>query len=602
VPRSWARWARTKVRGLSLATTGFGNQEMERKYVLWATAGAARRSLDMAFLGLQSAGNLALTRRFWLEGNTEVSASIRIGVLLVVQTATLIPLGFALFRRALYAHHREWMLAWMRVAVALTTALLHPAPACRTPAISTTGEVEADGWQLASAGGLYLRVARAALVVGFQVVGFQVRFRTHVLIQLAQVFARVVALGLYALRSDPLGGCEGALTALIVDLVVVDIVLTSAAVLVAEARTRSSYAAALATKKELALETPSKPQAEDSTTPTPQQKKAEQEELETPGVQQEERSVDPMADDDVDLRVTGRRRACVDLPHDVQSAEMLNQVTSQMARWTRKHSTVDQYVRRVKTLTFSLKFHQLHLDTETPESVLGLRHALTSFFMSSGNGRRWGTSIPLAASVTIVNGCVHTIVSQRRLAAKDDFKEMGDQAMEMMLNVDGDFFDDGSMDTSGMDLLEELPRWDLDELLTGCPETWQRVPVSSWNSDDQVFLERSASPDFPEFISSMQGTSYSPSDVVSHNGESSFQFDDFQAQQHAAKLATPPTILRMNTCCLHEGAEAVIAMECELLEMDFLVCSQFGISVPIEVQLIQEGLIQCKLTPPEVSN
>lgn len=57
-----------------------------------------------------------------------------------------------------------------------------------------------------------------------------------------------------------------------------------------------------------------------------------------------------------------------------------------------------------------------------------------------------------------------------------------------------------------------------------------------------------------------------------------------QAQQHAAKLATPPTILRMNTCCLHEGAEAVIAMECELLEMDFLVCSQFGISVPIEVR------------------
>lgn len=51
--------------------------------------------------------------------------------------------------------------------------------------------------------------------------------------------------------------------------------------------------------------------------------------------------------------------------------------------------------------------------------------------------------------------------------------------MEMMLNVDGDFFDDGSMDTSGMDLLEELPRWDLDELLTGCPETWQRVPVRS---------------------------------------------------------------------------------------------------------------------------
>lgn len=59
--------------------------------------------------------------------------------------------------------------------------------------------------------------------------------------------------------------------------------------------------------------------------------------------------------------------------------------------------------------------------------------------------------------------------------------------------------------------------------------------MSSWNSDDQVFLERSASPDFPEFISSMQGTSYSPSDVVSHNGESSFQFDDFQVRLWRAR-------------------------------------------------------------------
>jgi hypothetical protein len=189
------------------------------------------------FLLLQSLGNLALTIRFWNMETEMVSHTVRILVFLAVQAASLGPLLFSLKKRYRYGTEREFFMVWIRIVVALSTGLLLPAPLC----------IQNLDRKMA------IRASRAILCLVFQVLGFPVRFKVHVVIQMAQVAAHMCVVGVRLLkRHEIFADCGNVMLTTFCDLLVVDICLTSLSVLTLEYRSRRCFEATQLAKKQAA--------------------------------------------------------------------------------------------------------------------------------------------------------------------------------------------------------------------------------------------------------------------------------------------------------------------------------------------------------------
>jgi len=515
-----------------------------------------------------------------------VSQTVRILVFLAVQAASLGPLLFSLKNRYRYGTEREFFMVWIRIVVALSTGLLLPAPLC----------IQNLDRKMA------IRASRAILCLVFQVLGFPVRFKVHVVIQMAQVAAHMCVVGVRLMkRHEIFADCGNVMLTTFFDLLVVDICLTSLSVLTLEYRSRRCFEATQLAKKQAAYT--SDYRADWSFRVTENDDEAAGSSLVCGG-----RSPSISTGMSSTMSSSGEQ-SYGDRLSVYRHYSLRMWACPALRGWFMNHISACKYSALCSSRVVSIKFHSLHLADETTRSIQDLRSAILCFLLDSGDRR--GKTVPLSASVCIVRGCVQAVATQRNILSPSERsspERSGDQhqprrqptrqiepnsakdvgwmqtVQDSVVNAFIPFDNAVSSEAPAQDYnqlsglvgempLEDLQFWEVNNLLKQAPEHWRVTDATVFSGG-----------------------------LTAHKAAGSGGFTDVSRYMQEEVMLELPEIHRLfmedgiqPAWCIEVGKEITFILQCTPYAGHFLVCSQQGVEIPVDVRVERPNLWGCSL-------